>query len=69
MGHSNRSESRRNKNRKKTPRPDGYAGRDEAEQKANLGPSCCGYTDDREMENSDPYGQVGEIILMADSFI
>jgi len=33
---------------KETPRPDGWAVRDEARENNILGPSCCGHTDDRE---------------------
>ena len=57
------------KNRKKTPRPDGWASRDEACEYNTIGPSCCGHTDDRQNGKLNPYGQVGEIILMAVTFI
>jgi len=39
---------RKIKNRKKTPRPDGWAFRDEAGEDNMDGPPCCGQTGDRE---------------------
>jgi hypothetical protein len=33
---------------KKTPRPSGWAARDEAESNNHFGPSSCGFADDRE---------------------
>ena len=56
--------------KKKTPRPDSYPAQDEAEDENHLGPSRCGYTATTpRMEISSLYGQVGETILMAVTFI
>jgi hypothetical protein len=53
----------------KAPRPDGWAFRDEADRKNISGSRAANSPAVAKMEVSDFYGQVGEIILMAVTFM